>query len=203
MGPVPHPALREDVELGNGSQVDAQEVEIDTRQGGLADAGDGGFQFFYKLRNGLGRDNLVIIAVAGEHGRSGILDNGHNLLSHIGRLHQNIGDGLTYHSQQGPQDQQGNQAPQAAAAHGSALIPVELLNQFVLLLGIIGIPGLNFLNPGGQAGHLHHALLALGINGQKHHLNQNGKQDHGNAVVAGQLIQEAQQIAKGNGDDVG
>ena len=203
MGPVPHPALGENVELGNGSQVDAQEIEVNAGQSNFADARDGSLQFLHKLGDGLGRDNLVIVAVAGEHGRRCVLDDGHNLLGHIGRLHQNIGDGLTYHSQQGPQDQQGNQAPQAAAAHGSALIPVELLNQFVLLLGIIGIPGLNLLNPGGQAGHLHHALLALGIDGQKHHLNQNGKQDHGNAVVAGQLIQEAQQIAKGNGDDVG
>ena len=89
---------------------------------------------------------------------------------------EHIHNGLTDHGVQGQQQQHGHKAPQAAAAHGHALFLVQLLDGLVLAVGVVGIAALDVLHSGGQAGHLHHALLGLGGNGQQNQLHQQTQQ---------------------------
>ena len=45
--------------------------------------------------------------------------------------------------------------------------------------------------------------IKVGLNGEEHQLHHDGEQDQGNAVVGGKLVQNIQQITKGNGNNVG
>ena len=79
---------------------------------------------------------------------------------------------------------------------------LQLLNGLVLLLLIVGVFLLDFLHPGLDAGHFHHTLLAFSRDRQQYQLYNEGKDDDGQAIVAGQLVQKADQPTKGNGNDL-
>ena len=113
-----------------------------------------------------------------------------------------VGDGLADNGKQGKQNQNGNEAPQAAAAHGNALGLLKLLDGLVLALGVVRILLLDGLHPGRQTGHLHHALLGLRVQGHQNQLHDDGEQDHGDAVVVGGFIQNRQQPPERHGYDV-
>ena len=204
MGPIPCPdGGIEDVNGGNAAHVDAQEGKVDACQSVGADAGDGSLDLLGKHGNGLCGADLIVIAVSAEDTGINGLDDLNDLLADLGSLAQNVGDGLADDGKQGEENQQRDEAPQAAAAHGNPLFLVQLLHQFVLLQLVVGVASLNVLNPGGQTGHFHHALLGLGGDGQQNHLHQNGEQQHGNAVVLGGVVQDAQQPAEGHGNQIG
>ena len=149
-------------------------------------------------------NDLIIVAVVGEQLRCQTLDGRNNLSSHLSSFAQDVSDGFTDNGEQGEQDQQGNKAPQTAAhTHGSALFLLQLLNFFILLLLVMGISSLDILDAGLQTGHLHHALLGLGVDGSQHQLHNQSKQNHGKTVVAGQVVQNAQQPAKRHGNQIG
>ena len=79
---------------------------------------------------------------------------------------------------------------------------LELADGLALLLLVVRIAALDLLDLGLDPGHLHHALLALGGDGQQSHLNADGEEDHGDAVVVGELVQLAHEPAEGDDDDV-
>ena len=193
-----------DFPVGNGAQIDAQKIKVDALQRLGADAGDGGGDVGCIGGDGACRDHLIVVGIAGEQIRRLCLDHLDDLGGDLRALTQNVDDGLTDDGKQGEQNQHGNQTPQAAAeAHGSAFLPLQLLDGFVLLLLIVGILALDLLNAGLHTGHLHHALLGLGVDGQQNELDDDGEKNHGDTVIAGGLIQEAQQPAEGDGDDIG
>ena len=202
MGPVPGPGGGEDIELGHSTQVDADEAEVDALQGGLTDGGDGGLDGLGVLGNVLGGDHLVVIGIAGEELRLGVLDDLDNLVGNVQIFMEHVHNGLTDHRIQRDQQQHGHEAPQAAAAHGDALLLVELLDGLVLSGGVVCVPALDVLSQGGQTGHLHHALFGLGGDRQQHQLHDNGEQHQGEAVVAGDPVQSLHQVAEGHLDDV-
>ena len=188
--PIPHPAGREDIELGHCAQVNAQKIEIDAGENDLADAGDGGAQLRCILRNQLRGDDLLVGSIGSEHIRRSRLNDLHDLLRRVGGLHQDVGDGLADNGEQGKQNQNRNEAPQAAAAHGNALGFLKFLNGLILTLGVVRVFLLDGLHLGRQTGHLHHALLGLRVQGQQDQLHDDGEQDHGDAVVVGRFIQD-------------
>ena len=65
-----------------------------------------------------------------------------------------------------------------------------------------GVAALDLLHLGLETGHLHHALLALCGDGQQSHLDADGEEDHGDAVVIGDLVQPAHQPAEGDRDQI-
>ena len=202
MGPVPGPGSGKNIELGHGTQVDAHEAEVDACQSRLANGGNRGLDCLGVLGNVLSGDHLMVIGVAGKQLRLGLLDDLNDLVGYVQIFMEHIHNGLTDHGVQGQQQQHGHKAPQAAAAHGDALLLVKLLDGLVLPGGIVGIPALDVLGQGGQTGHLHHALLGLSGNGQQHQLHDNGEQHQGEAVVTGDPVQGLHQIAEGHLDDV-
>ena len=203
VGPGPGFPL-EHVEHGLSAQVNAQEVEVDALQGTLGNAGDGGLDLLSVHGDVLSGLNLCIIIVASKQIGVNALDGFHDQIGVLCGFAQQVTDGLTDHGEQRDEDQQGNQAPQtAAAAHACAFFLLQLLDGFVLLLLIVCVFTLNFLNSGLKTGHLHHTLFALHGNGQKDHLHQEGKENHCQTVVAQQAVQLIQQPAERYGDNIG
>ena len=145
----------------------------------------------------------MIEGVGAEGLGGGVLDDGDDLLRHLQALVEHIHNGLTHHGVQGQDHQHGQQAPQAAAAHGDALFFIKGLDGGILTLGIIGVAALDLLHLGLQPGHFHHAFLGLGRHGQQHQLHHDGKNDQGKAIAAGELIQPVQQVAEGHLNDIG
>ena len=113
-------------------------------------------------------------------------------------MHQGITDDLI----QRDQDQQGNKAPQAAAEHGGTLTLVQRLDLLLLLCGIILVLVLQLLDQRGDAGHFHHAALALCAEGQQDQLDDDGEQDQSQAVVGGEPVQQIHDPAKGSVDQM-
>ena len=202
MGPVPDPGGAEDVELGHSAQVNAQEVKVDTGQGGILDGGDGSFQLLGIHGDGLRRVDLIIEGILGEDVGSQLLQHTDDLGDSLLGLHEDVGDGLANNGVQGNQNQHGDEAPQAAAGHGHARVLIQLLGQLLLLLGVVGIAALDVLHLRGQAGHAHHALFRLGVDGGQDDLHRQTEDDQSDTVVVGGVVQQSQQPAKGNGDDV-
>ena len=202
MSPVPDPGGAENVELGHSAQIDAQEIEVDTGQSDVLDGGNGGLQLLGVHGDGLGGRDFIVVAVLGEDLGSDFLQNADDLGDRLLRFHQNIGDGLTDNGVQRNQNQHGNEAPQAATGHGHAFVLIQLLGQLILLLGVVGVAALNVLNLGGQTGHTHHALFRFGVDGGQNGLHRQSKDNQGNTIVVGCVVQKRQQPAKGNGDDV-
>lgn len=159
----------------DGTQVDAQEVEVHAQKRGFTDAGNGSSELVGVQVNGLGGGNLVIVAVLAENLRSQLLHDPDDLGNMLRGLHQNVGQGLTDDGVQGNQNQHGDEAPQAAAGHGDTLLLIELLGQLLLLLGVVGVAALDILNLRGQTGHAHHALLGLGVDGGQNGLAPPGR----------------------------
>ena len=116
---------------------------------------------------------------------------------------EHVHDGLPDYGIQRDQQQHGHEAPQAAAAHGDALFLIQLLNGLVLPVGVVGVAALDVLHSGGQTGHLHHALLGLGGNGQQHQLHQNSEEDQSHTIAVRQPVQQFHQVAEGHLNDVG
>ena len=203
MGPVPGPGGGEHIELGYRAQVNADKAEIDAAQGQIADAGNGGLDGLGILGDVLGCDHLVIIGISGEEIGVQALDNFNDLVGNVQIFMEHIHNGLPDYGIQRDQQQHGHKAPQAAAAHGYALFLVQLLDGLVLAVGVVGIAALDVLHSGGQAGHLHHALLGLCGNGQQNQLHQNCEQDQSHTVAVGQPVQQLHQVAEGHLDDIG
>ena len=116
---------------------------------------------------------------------------------------EHVHQGLADNGVQGDQDQHGYKAPQAAAAHGNAFLLVQLLHGLALPCLVVRVLALDLLHLGGEPGHLHHALLGLGGDGQEHELHQHGKQDQGHAVAVCQLVQQLHQVTERHLDNVG
>ena len=146
-----------------------------------------------------GHDQLIVVGVLTKQVRRMVPEHVHHLR---GNVHE-IGQGLADYGVQGDQQQHGDKAPQAAAGHAHALILVKLLDR-LLILGLIaaGVLGLQLLQLGRQPGHFHGAFLALDAGRQQDHLQDNGENHQGHAIVGGQVVQPLQQIAKGHSDDV-
>ena len=203
MGPIPGPGLSKDIELGNCTQVDAEEIEVDAFQSGLGNAGDGCTQLLSVGGDQTGCGDLMVVLVAGELLGCQALQGLDDQLGVLQGLGEDVVDGLTDDGEQGDQDQQGDECPQAAAhAHGRAFFTLQSLNFFILLLLVVGVLLLDLLDTGLQTGHLHHALLGLGIDGSQDSLNDEGENDHGKAIVGSQVIQETQQPTEGNSDQI-
>ena len=115
---------------------------------------------------------------------------------------EHVDDGLPDDGVKGQQHQKGQQAPQAAAGHGHAFLLVKLLDSRVHFLLIVGVLLPDEVHLGGKPGHFHGAFLTLGRGRHQHQLHQNGKENQGKSIAGGELIQPAQQIPKGNGNQV-
>lgn len=89
------------------------------------------------------------------------------------------------------------------AGHAGVFLFIEGLNGLVLLLGVIGVFRLKLLYTGSQAGHFHGTFLGFCADGEQDQLHDDGEQNQRHAVVAGQVIEPAHQVAEGHGDDVG
>jgi hypothetical protein len=138
-----------------------------------------------------------------EIGQINVLDGLDDGTGHLGSSAQHVLNGITKHIVKGQQDQHGQQAPQAAATtHGCAFFLLQFLNGFILLLLIVGVFFLNRLDLGLQARHFHGAFFALCGHGQQNQLHDHGKKDDGKAVVSNGVIQEIQQLAKGDHHDI-
>ena len=202
MGPVPGPGGSKYIKLGHGTQIDANKAKIDALQSNIADGGNGRLNGLRVLGNVLRGNHLVIVGIAAKELRVDALDDFNDLVCHFHILVEHVHNGLTHNGVQRQQQQHGNKAPQAAAAHGNPLFPIQVLHGLILAGGIIGITALNFLQLGRQPGHFHHALFGFRGNGQEHQLHNNGKQNQREAVVIGQPIQSLHQVAEGHLDDV-
>ena len=82
-------------DAGDGAHVDAQEVEVDARQGVGAELGDSGLELGGVLGHDGGGGDLVIVAVAAEQVGVDALDDLHDLGGNLFGLAQDVDDGVT------------------------------------------------------------------------------------------------------------
>ena len=65
-------------------------------------------------------------------------------------------------------------------------------------MGIVLILFLQCLELGGEPGHFHGALFALGSGGKQDQLDKNGENDQRDTVVVGELIKKGHEPTKGD-----
>ena len=109
---------------------------------------------------------------------------------------------FTDDSVQRQKEQQRQERPQAAAVHADTLGLIEGHDLLLIFLLVVSAGKLQLLELRLQAGHLHHALLALGAERQKDQLDNEREQNERKAVVIQESIEEFQHIAKGNADKI-
>ncbi len=106
------------------------------------------------------------------------------------------GDGPYNRAVEGEQYRERKQAPETAAHRAGLFLAVEFSYFLVQLLLVALVLALQLHELGLQARHAHHALLALGHEGQQHDCDDQRKQDYGHAEVVRQLIELTHQPAK-------
>ena len=184
------------------AEVDAEEGKIDGRDAhdGFAHGGVGELQGIF-LQIG----SRAILPVVAELADLNALLRGHDGLEGIDGLrvqvHQVV-QRFTDDSVQRQKEQQRQERPQAAAVHADALGLIEGHDLLLIFLLVVSAGKLQLLELRLQAGHLHHALLALGAERQKDQLDNEREQNERKAVVIQESIEEFQHIAKGNADKI-
>lgn len=98
---------------------------------------------------------------------------------------------------QGNEDGEGQQGPEAAGHGVDPLLLIELGNLLLILLLISRIFLLQLLELGGKAAHVHHAALALHLEGQQHQLDNQGEENNGKAIVSHQIVKQHHDAPKG------
>ena len=108
-----------------------------------------------------------------------------------------VGQGFPDDAEQGDKHDHGDEGPQTAP-HGVDLLPlIELLKLQIVALLVLAILLLQLLHPSGEHGGLNHALLALQGNREEHQLDDDAKQDQGQAVAVEHIVEKQQQPGKG------
>ena len=149
-----------------------------------------------------GGGKLSVVAVFAEILTAGLNEGDDGLRNGAGVVHH-VGDRLTDDVVKRKQNDQRNERPQAAAAHGYALFLVHLLDSQLVFLLIVAVFGLKGLDLRRQAGHFEHALLALDRHRQQHQLDDQREQNQRQTVVVGEGIQPVEQIAERDTDEIG
>ena len=148
-----------------------------------------------------GGGQLGIVRVFAEIFAAGLQEGDDGLGDGAGVVHH-VRDRLTDDVVKRQQDEERNERPQAAAAHGYALFLVHLLDGQLVFLLVVAVFGLKGLDLRRQAGHFEHALLALDRHRQQHQLDDQRKQDQRQTVAVGEGIQPVEQIAERDADQV-
>ena len=149
-----------------------------------------------------GGGQLGIVRVFAEIFAAGLQEGDDGLGDGAGVVHH-VRDRLTDDVVKRQQDEERNERPQAAAAHGHAFFLVHLLDGQLVFLLVVAVFGLKGLDLRRQTGHLEHTLLALDRHRQQHQLDDQRKQDQRQTVAVGEGIQPVEQIAERDADDVG
>ena len=149
-----------------------------------------------------GGGQLGIVRVFAEIFAAGLQEGDDGLGDGAGVVHH-VRDRLTDDVVKRQQDEERNERPQAAAAHGHALFLVHLLDGQLVFLLVVAVFGLKGLDLRRQAGHFEHALLALDRHRQQHQLDDQREQNQRQTVVVGEGIQPVEQIAERDTDEIG
>ena len=124
------------------------------------------------------------------------------LLDPVRRDVQGVGQGHNHRVVNAKHDGEGNQGGQAPGAGIDAFLLVELCQLLVILLLVVAV---DFLQLFLLFRHLRlrsHAPLLLDGEGEQHHLDDDGKENDGHAVVVEDVIQEPQQIAQDASEEI-
>ena len=148
-----------------------------------------------------GGGQLGIVRVFAEIFAAGLQEGNDGLGDGAGVVHH-VRDRLTDDVVKRQQDEERNERPQAAAAHGHALFLVHLLDGQLVFLLVVAVFGLKGLDLRRQTGHLEHTLLALDRHRQQHQLDDQREQNQRQTVVVGEGIQPVEQIAERDADQV-
>ena len=108
---------------------------------------------------------------------------------HITGQSHHTGDGLTDNAVERDEDGERNQRPDASGCRIDFFFPVELGHGLVHLLRVAFMSALDLLDLRLKTASAHHALLALRHEGGEDQVDHEREQNHGDAVVAGHLIQ--------------
>ena len=189
--------------LGDLCKIDSQEMEVHTLEGlcGNADLLQDGAEGGLILVDGGNSDQLVIAAVGAEEALKITVFDGSDDICGVGIMEHPV-QRLSDHIEQGEDDQQGDQRPQAACAHGYALCLIQCAHLFTQLVLILLILFLQILDLRLKPGHFHGVFLALCGHGRQDQTDQDGEQDQREAVAVCELIQKIDQITKGDLDQI-
>ena len=148
-----------------------------------------------------GGGQLGIVRVFAEIFAAGLQEGDDGLGDGAGVVHH-VRDRLTDDVVKRQQDEERNERPQAAAAHGHAFFLVHLLDSHLVFLLVVAVFGLKGLDLRRQTGHLEHTLLALDRHRQQHQLDDQREQNQRQTVAVGEGIQPVEQIAERDADQV-
>ena len=110
----------------------------------------------------------------------------------VGAEHHHLAQRLTDDGIEREQERERDQRPETAGHGADALFLIELhrlLLQTLLVLGVLLLQSLHFRVESGGA---HHALLALGHEGEENDVHQDAEENDGNAIILRKLIEELQ-----------
>ena len=107
------------------------------------------------------------------------------------------GEGFDDGAVEGEEYGEGQQAPEAAGHGVDLLLAVEAGHLLVEFLLVALVLALELLHARREPGHAHHALLALGHEGQQHERHAQREQYGGDTEVPRELVEAHHEPAKG------
>ena len=176
-------------------QVHAQEGEVDLGHAGQLR--DGGDDLVVVEEDVLGHLQLLVLVV--QH--VAVEQVGHGVevvLIHVHEVRQRLADDGVQDHEEG----HGQEGPQAA---GGGLDPFFLIELLQLAAVFFPVPGVFLLQHAllfCQAAHGEHSLPAFQKDGEEDQADHQAKQDQGDPVAAGDVVEQQQQFGEGGKDNV-